>query len=371
MAKIRIPEAKVPQFKAFCKRFSTHFENQTGTRLRGNVLLNLVARAAGHQSYTALLIDAKTYGTGKFSWDLLPASLYRQVADSTNTSPAACLHSLSSALLDDHEILGDLSSKVGNSVNPFSNVLPAITLSTPQPDHWKKVSSEYGRIFESDSAEVEINDIFEKNENPVIDLNVLHSPGLSDSDKSALCKLLVTQYMDLSEDVRRNVVFLGEKKDVTQLLEVGVESALALFQNPSIRLKGAQTFFASSDVADLEKVSDAEAEAIFSNANIKLILSDKNDLSLGERFAQRKRPTEMQNIEKAIISALDAAKLEVAEIIPGSFDLRSLANSIYIKLPSTNGFSSLDLAGWLLDNNRRVGVSVCNLPEAIDKLNDQ
>lgn len=99
MIKIRIPQKEISTFKNFCKVFSLHLNDQTGTRLRGNVLLNLMARAAGHDSYTALIIDAKTYGNGKMSWEALPNQLCSQVASDTGLSPSQCLSSLCFALL--------------------------------------------------------------------------------------------------------------------------------------------------------------------------------------------------------------------------------------------------------------------------------
>jgi hypothetical protein len=98
MIKVRVPHKEIPTFKSFCKIFSKHIEEKTGSRLRGNVLLNMMARAAGHDSYTALFIDAKTYGEGKINWETLPQKLHTHVASATGVNTSSCLSALSYAL---------------------------------------------------------------------------------------------------------------------------------------------------------------------------------------------------------------------------------------------------------------------------------
>jgi hypothetical protein len=114
MARIRIPEAKIPLFKEFCKSFSIHLQNRTGVRLRGNILLNTVAKAARHDSYTALLIDAKIYGRGKLSWELLPGKLAEDLSRLTSTKVIHCFESLVYAAVNiqkfEANITGDILS---------------------------------------------------------------------------------------------------------------------------------------------------------------------------------------------------------------------------------------------------------------------
>jgi hypothetical protein len=59
MPKIRVPASHTASFKSFCKQFSLKLESSsdTGIRLRGNKLLNIVAQSAGHKDYKALLMD--------------------------------------------------------------------------------------------------------------------------------------------------------------------------------------------------------------------------------------------------------------------------------------------------------------------------
>lgn len=99
MIKVRIPYKEIPTFKSFCKIFALHLEKSTGTRLRGNVLLNLMARAAGHDSYTALIIDAKTYGDGKITWESLPQLMHTYVATETGVKPTLCHSVMCNALM--------------------------------------------------------------------------------------------------------------------------------------------------------------------------------------------------------------------------------------------------------------------------------
>lgn len=42
----------------------------------------------------------------------------------------------------------------------------------------------------------------------------------------------------------------------------------------------------------------------------------------------------------------------------GSYDVQQLANQTYFALKDTNGFNSLDLAGFIVSNSRKLGVSV-------------
>jgi hypothetical protein len=71
--------------------------------------------------------------------------------------------------------------------------------------------------------------------------------------------------------------------------------------------------------------------------------------------------------EQQLIEALEIAKTSLSPMQAqnGSYDLNQLSNSIYQLLPKTNGFSSLDVAGWILDHGRKYGVSVRSLTKLV------
>lgn len=69
--KFRVSVSKIPQFKEFSKKFAGELEKFGGPRLRGNKLLNLVAKACGHDGYTALLIDSRSFSNEDIDWQEL------------------------------------------------------------------------------------------------------------------------------------------------------------------------------------------------------------------------------------------------------------------------------------------------------------
>jgi hypothetical protein len=102
MPKIRVPASHTASFKSFCKQFSLKLESSsdTGIRLRGNKLLNIVAQSAGHKDYKALLMDTATYGDGPFDWKTLPTALAEPLAKQLN-APLSLLWKMLANAADD------------------------------------------------------------------------------------------------------------------------------------------------------------------------------------------------------------------------------------------------------------------------------
>jgi hypothetical protein len=345
MIKIRIPASKTYQFKSFCKRFSKHFEKISGIRLRGNQLLNIVAKGAGHDSYTALLLDSKTYGNGSFQWDKLPGSLSEPIASSTNTSFEICLNALSKALLEDPDAVNKINGNTSEANSPIKS------------DN----TDRYGHIF---SEEVGMTEVISSNPTPVIDLNALQNERtLTETERHSLHKIIIHQYLSLSDEERMKVIFLGFKDAVLELLQSNSTLATELMKNPSIKSHGIELACANADINEFKNASKDEIDSVLSNTRTTMILKDKQDLnhplSAGELFAGRKRPNEMTGIEDTVKSTVDQIKNNITEVLPGAYDLLTLANEAYFKLPNTSGFTSKDLAGWLLDNGRKIDVALC------------
>ncbi len=292
MVKIRIPESKTHQFKSFCKRFSKHFENQSGIRLRGNQLLNLVAKAAGHDSYTALLLDSKTYGNGSFQWDRLPSSLSEPIAKSTSTSLGTCLNALSNALLDEPDAVSEINGKISGAYNPFKDVSPTFSPLSTSSSLWSDNTGLHSHIFEEGFGEVDMANLMSSNPMPVIDLTVLENErALTDAERSSLHKIILHQYLSVPDEERVKVVFLGSKEAVLQLLQSNVTLAAELMKNPSIRSNGIELVFATTDINEFESASKHEIDSVLSNTRVKMILKDdqgpEHQLSAGELFAER------------------------------------------------------------------------------------
>ena len=60
----------------------------------------------------------------------------------------------------------------------------------------------------------------------------------------------------------------------------------------------------------------------------------------------------------AVQIALNAAISQLQTNELGSYDAQQLANQTYFALKDTNGFNSLDLAGFIIGNSRKLGVAV-------------
>ena len=89
--------------------------------------------------------------------------------------------------------------------------------------------------------------------------------------------------------------------------------------------------------------------------------------TIGEQFAGRFRGEEFEGILEQSKSLLTEHLHELTPALGETYLLRELANFLYFQMSNTNDFSSLDLAGWLIDNSRKVGVSVIhNIQEGPD-----
>lgn len=162
MQKIRVPVTQVENFKSFCKAFSRKLEPETGIRLRGNVLLNAMARAAGHDGYSALLVDSGTYGNGPFRWELLPHQLAAPLAAQLELQPMQVQFMLGCALVDAH----------ADAIhNPLASVTPALL---PLPDSESEVLGDMSGDESSpwmDSPVVDMHTLIRETPEPVIDLS--------------------------------------------------------------------------------------------------------------------------------------------------------------------------------------------------------
>ncbi len=132
MLKIRIPVSQVDKYKSFCKSFSRNLEAGTGIRLRGNMLLNAIARAAGHEGHTALLMDAGVYGNGPFRSELLPHQLAAPLAAQLELQP-----------IQVQLMLSDAICKTAQH-NPLAGVTPALL---PLPDSESVVWGDMSRSY--------------------------------------------------------------------------------------------------------------------------------------------------------------------------------------------------------------------------------
>lgn len=138
MSKVRIPASQIDNYKTFCKAFSRNLEAGTGIRLRGNMLLNAIARAAGHEGHTALLMDAGVYGNGPFWRDLLPDQLATPLADRLELPPMQVYLLLADALVDAYS--DEIGDATGETVlnGPLAGVAPAeLPLPDPERSIWR------------------------------------------------------------------------------------------------------------------------------------------------------------------------------------------------------------------------------------------
>ena len=86
-----------------------------------------------------------------------------------------------------------------------------------------------------------------------------------------------------------------------------------------------------------------------------IISFDQDKMSKGESFAERRRGEEFKDVYAQVDNII---RNEIKPDPREQLDLQKLANNIYAKLNSTKGFSSLDLAGLIVDFSRKLGVSV-------------
>lgn len=370
MSKIRIPATQVPLFKTFCKLFASHFEKTTGVRLRGNNLLNLLARSAGHDSYTALLIDSGTYGDGNIAWESIPNHLSNHISVTTGVSLELCLHALTMSLREVQQANRTVGEEPSPTETEIAHTMPLAPYATGSEG---LPAQTYGNLFadSADIAEMEWEDILKTSETPLIDLTQLESDKLDINEKMALCKLVANNYKNLPPHVRCKVVIHGNNETIKWFLDAsGLDTSeiekIILKQNPSLKSRLVSVSFATSDISQFEGASEAELSAIAANTRFKIPMTDET-ISCGERFAERKRPTALMKTEQHLIEALEIAKnsLSPVQVQAGSYDLNQLSNSVYQLLPTTNGFSSLDVAGWILDNGRKYGVSVTHRPLSV------
>lgn len=127
MTKIRIPASQIATFKAFAKAFSVIIQEEAGVRLRGRHLLNLFARAAGHNGYNALVYDTHAYGDGRFAWSDVLAALAEGISAELSLDRMAVLVMLGNAT---HKVPGltvSISSEAAGAHNPFKGFKPNLT----------------------------------------------------------------------------------------------------------------------------------------------------------------------------------------------------------------------------------------------------
>ena len=154
---IRIPASQTEKFKSFCKTFALYIESLEDVRLRGNVLLNTVSQSAGHDSYKALLIDAKTYGEGGIEWLLMPELLTSSLAKALPATPKGVFNALSIASamtehgsvelrvdIDPDDSKRNFKSVIMNAAESDQDYLQSIEASSPSA----KILPENPNIFD-------------------------------------------------------------------------------------------------------------------------------------------------------------------------------------------------------------------------------
>lgn len=174
MTKVRIPVNQVDKYKSFCKSFSRHLETGTGIRLRGNALLNTIARAAGHDGHTALLLDARVYGNGPFRSELLPHQLAAPLAAQLELQPMQVKFMLGNALIDAYS--NEIADAIRETTqyNPLAGVEPALPV---LPDSEGSVWGEMSRCYLSSLAKTGAGQlppdggVIEDDDRPIIDFN--------------------------------------------------------------------------------------------------------------------------------------------------------------------------------------------------------
>lgn len=67
-----------------------------------------------------------------------------------------------------------------------------------------------------------------------------------------------------------------------------------------------------------------------------------------------KERLDFNSVELAVKEAIK--EMEASET--GSYEIQKLANIAYFKMPSTNGFDSCELAGFIINNSRKIGVTL-------------
>jgi hypothetical protein len=91
----------------------------------------------------------------------------------------------------------------------------------------------YGCIFDSPIADIDFLELIRSSKRPVIDLRPLRELYKLDG-KSMIPELALAPLIQLSDDHRRNVVFIGSKGDVQKLFEYVPDKKAYLYDNLSI-----------------------------------------------------------------------------------------------------------------------------------------
>ncbi|APD92351.1 hypothetical protein BM525_21060 (plasmid) [Alteromonas mediterranea] len=94
-------------------------------------------------------------------------------------------------------------------------------------------SEGYGNYFNSEAAEVNLEDVLGNSESPIINLEPLRDVFGRDG-KSELPSVLLRSYFALDSELQKKVVFIGSKEDVINLIDYLPEEKNTLLQNPSI-----------------------------------------------------------------------------------------------------------------------------------------
>ncbi|WP_338853980.1 hypothetical protein WE348_20355 (plasmid) [Alteromonas macleodii] len=91
----------------------------------------------------------------------------------------------------------------------------------------------YGKIFNTEPAEVDLKDVLGNSESPIINLEPLRDI-FERAGKSELPGVLLRSYFALDGELQKKVVFIGSKEDVINLIDYLPEEKNTLLQNPSI-----------------------------------------------------------------------------------------------------------------------------------------
>lgn len=377
MPKIRVPAPQIPQFKEFCKSFASLLQAETGVRLRGNVLLNTMAEAAGHNHYKALLLDAGTYGNGSFRWERLPVQIATRLAVLLELDQMQVQLLLGRALLEVPAARNSVTVAVKETTaaNLLNLGVPVhlLPLSGNGESVWKdryELTLARTGAGRTDHPEFDLLDVISDNPEPVFDLSF--SQRLE--DPSPIFTVIANMIRQMTPGQQKLTRFVGNQEAFLELLSQHPDLTPLLMNNTSIKAHyNIRPILPSTNTEDIESASASTANAVFANTapgitllgedlmpyagqELSSVLSQAEGISLGESFAGRKRPHSMMETLRDgdhLQTLIDQVKSDLKLKAGGPYDLMDFSDRLYFVLGNTNGFSSKDLAGWLLDNGRK------------------
>lgn len=415
---VPIAQSQLNQFKKQANILGEEIHAIVGGKvLRGNRTLNLYAIACGYDSYNALLNSSKgiclASDEREVLWILLNSMLPIMADNIANYSStisriqaqealinlrkrntiAYQTSGMRTTLMPEHfnstmtdDDLSEIRKSTKADVNK-TNTLPTLTIDSSQaPAYVSQLFNEHKEViaFDKIRSDLHFSNIHHKGhvEQGCKDWQIkvsFDTLGCKSVPADVLEKWLSFKGW-LSRLLSTERILLTERKKDHRFL-TSVVQVHPTKTNQDI-LNGLATFEDQDLYKALIKGNDNRSQGVWSEQLIKeheltvgmdtftnkprTGLSVNNSVvqlnflstgSAGEQFAGRLRGEEFNNILVPVMNILEDNLHEIKPVFGQTYQLSELANFLYFKLKNTNVFSSLDLAGWLMDNNRKIGIS--------------